>query len=251
MKPIALIHLACLLLSSGVGPAWGQTLIQTNYMGFQVPPGWDCQKDGADIVCQPEDPALSRQAILVVSAKQVSAEENLDFLKRRLLEPRATAIRTGSAPQRSEVTAHTVLELGGVEWVDATHFASEIPQFNTRYVATSARGLSVLLSFSAHSSQWEAYNLHFQSVLSSIRLPPLEVWSDLALAEVTASGALSEGGFQSLNLSGLEAQSKSGTTEGLSSWLPWIILGLLFLGAFALWFWPQGQKNKKRRRSRG
>ncbi len=227
LTPLGFIYLFTFAWLLGPLQGQSQTLLETDYMSVMLPPGWDCQREQTDIVCQPMEPLQSRQAIIVITAKQASFEEDLDFLKRRLLEPRASQVRP-SQQLRSEITAQTTLQLGGLEWVDATHFASELPQFNTRYVATSSHGLSVLFSFSAHSSQWDDYNLHFQSILSSLRLPPLEVWSDLAVADIHSRDT-------PLGVSGLNTTQLNTPGESRFS-LPWLVLGLILLAiAFAVY----------------
>ena len=53
------------------------------------------------------------------------------------------------------VVAPGLVDIGGVIWADATLNGSEIPNYNTRYLATVKDGIAVLFTFSAHHSAYE------------------------------------------------------------------------------------------------
>jgi len=122
-----------------------------SYLSFLLPRGWTCkQEEGTEFVCDPPraegEPVHS---IMILTAKEAGASDTLSEYRQHL-EQRAKMI----GPNAVVVAPHLV-DISGVIWADATLNASEVPNYNTRYLATVKDGIAVLFTFSAHHSTFE------------------------------------------------------------------------------------------------
>ena len=48
--------------------AWGKTF-NTDYIEFQLPPGWRCSLEGTEWVCQGESKERKKEAIIIMAAQ--------------------------------------------------------------------------------------------------------------------------------------------------------------------------------------
>jgi hypothetical protein len=120
---------------------------ENGYLSFALPQGWTCDQEETEFVCLPPHPTGQKShATMILAAKLAGLNDTLSSYQDRLdRNPPATG--TGSIVRHPALVA-----INGTIWVDATLFGSELPDFYTRYLATTKDGIAVLYTFSAHKS---------------------------------------------------------------------------------------------------
>jgi hypothetical protein len=159
--------LAALLIAfstSALGAEFANQFVQ-----FKLPPNWKCTLEGAEWVCQGQDPNRKRDAIIILAAKlkgdQDSLDQYLDYLKKpknfRSIQKK---------PVRSEPKYSKTVSLNAHAWVDSLHLESEIPGFYTRYLATIKKDIAVLVTYSINKEKYSTYLSDFEQMVKSLRV---------------------------------------------------------------------------------
>ena len=144
------------------------TYFRTTYFEFAVPPGWNCEPEGATTVCDPQGPP-PHDAIIVFAGKLRDNNDTRDDYFERLKKP-VTRNDAAGKKYQSEVLRCEKKAIGEYRWVDALHLGSEIPQYYTRYLATTTAQIGMLFTFSAHRSTVEKRTKQFQAAVESLRI---------------------------------------------------------------------------------
>jgi hypothetical protein len=121
-----------------------------------VPEGWTCGPSGTETVCRPGLGPLERRAIIIATAKVAGPQDNYDFYRQHLSKPIFRPELRGDPARSSEVLTIAEVTVNGRVWLDASHRNSELPGFVTRYMAAKQSALSVLVTYSVRSEQYEA-----------------------------------------------------------------------------------------------
>jgi hypothetical protein len=123
-----------------------------SYITFSLPQGWACQLEGDSFVCKPPAPqGKPVSAIMILAAKLAGPQDTLTAYLQHLEQHPAAAEKRKVIAQPKIVTIDRTL------WVDGTLFEAEVPNYLTRYLATSNQGLAVLFTFSAHRAEYDAH----------------------------------------------------------------------------------------------
>jgi hypothetical protein len=140
------------------------------YVSFELPDRWDCALEQTEFVCKTSNPGLdSREAIIVLTAKEVGPMDNLTAYEQHLKTPRTIASRLGQ-PLQSQVLKVEQRKIAQQPWVDGFHLASEIPSYYTRYLATTKDKIGILVTFSAHKLHYTKYSSDFFRAIESLRV---------------------------------------------------------------------------------
>jgi hypothetical protein len=139
------------------------------FTAFELPPGWSCNQEGAEFVCQNSNDLKKKDSIIVLAAKTATPTDTIDayrlFLK---------SAKTWTGPQgkavKSEPRSDKTINVGGTMWIDALHLESEIPGFYTRYLATVKHDIGVLVALSVASSKFKEYTADFDAIAQSIQV---------------------------------------------------------------------------------
>jgi hypothetical protein len=83
---------------------------------------------------------------MILTAKIPGPADGLAEYK-RLLGSRAAALS-----RRSVIGPPANMQIGDTIWIDATLKGSELPTYETRYLATVKGGIAILFTFSTHQS---------------------------------------------------------------------------------------------------
>jgi hypothetical protein len=145
---------------------------RNSYLWFELPAGWTCEIQETEFVCDP--PHVQGQpvsAIMILTAKIPGPDDGLVDYK-RVLSDRAALLGQGAL-----IKAPTNVKIGETIWVDATLRGSEIPNYQTRYLATVKSGIAILYTFSAHLSVYS--DLEGSAVLAISTLEVLSDWKKL------------------------------------------------------------------------
>ena len=148
--------------------AWAKTF-NTDYIEFQLPPGWQCSLEGTEWVCQGENKERQKEAIIIMAAKEKGSQDGIEqyyaYLKEKkqyVLPNRKTQVSDPKYTKKSKVNEQL--------WVDSLHLASEVPGFYTRYMATIKGGLGIAVTFSVSKEHYDSYQQVFQKIIESIRV---------------------------------------------------------------------------------
>jgi LPXTG-motif cell wall-anchored protein len=139
------------------------------YVSFDLPDRWDCHLEGTEWVCNSQLKGNSREAIIVLTAKEVGPKDTFEAYELYLKTPRVTP-GDKSQPVKSEVKHVRRRKIAGFDWVDAMHLNSEIPSYYTRYLATVKDRLAILVTFSAHQKHFTKYSTDFFKAVESLRV---------------------------------------------------------------------------------
>ncbi len=140
------------------------------YLSFELPDKWDCQLEHTEWVCRTNSASMdSREAVIILTAKEVGPTDALPTYESHLKAPRTIASRSGQ-PMQSTVYKVDQRIIQGQPWIDGMHFGSEVPNYYTRYVATIKDRIAVLVTFSAYKLHYTKYGPDFIRAIESLRV---------------------------------------------------------------------------------
>ena len=137
----------------------------TSYFEFDLAPGWRCELDGTEHVCQPGPPPTN--AIIVMAMKKRNDKDNLAAYEAHLKEPQKVVSQDGTE-RTSEVRYVNRKMLGRHEWVESLHLGSEIPNYLTYYLGTNTANLGILVTMSVHKDHVDAYVKQLDEMMSTL-----------------------------------------------------------------------------------
>jgi hypothetical protein len=146
----------------GIGWAVAQFVVATpreqfftSYFQFDLAPGWSCDLDGTEYVCNPPG-GIPRPAIVIMAMKERNEQDRLEAYEEHLRQSQPFKHADGSTTM-SEVRFVRRTKLGGKEWVEGLHIGSEVPNYHTYYLATTTSYLGILVTMSVHKGQTDGF----------------------------------------------------------------------------------------------
>jgi LPXTG-motif cell wall-anchored protein len=140
------------------------------YVSFDLTERWDCTLEQTEWVCRTGAGAGdNREAIIILTAKEVGPADSLTAYEQHLKTPRMVPSRTGQ-PIQSQILKVEQRNINSQPWVDGMHLASEVPNYYTRYLATTKDKIAVLVTFSAHKTHYSKYSSDFYKAIESLRV---------------------------------------------------------------------------------
>jgi hypothetical protein len=136
---------------------------------FELPPGWTCNLEVAEWVCQSADPVKKKEAIIVLAAKLKGDQDSIDQYLSYLKATKSFTSVAGKAMKSEPKYAKTV-NVNGQAWVDALHLESEIPGFFTRYFATVKDDIGVLVTYSVAKGKYADYLKDFDNMVNTLKV---------------------------------------------------------------------------------
>lgn len=161
--------LAVILISLFVSQTLWAKRFTSQYAEFELPPGWECQLEGSEWVCQSTNQDRMKEAIIIMAAKIRGTQDSLDGYQDYLKNKKSFDL-PGGRKQISEPKVVEIKEYNGHRWVDALHMASEVPGFYTRYLATVKEDLGVAVTFSVSKDHYSLYQPVFDKIVASLRV---------------------------------------------------------------------------------
>jgi hypothetical protein len=145
-------------------------LFRNAYISFELPPDWDCKLDGTEWVCVSKFAKQSKEAIIILAAKEAGPADNFTSYKEHLKTPRLLHDKSGKVTPSKLLNEVKERTIANHPWIDAMHLGSEIPSYYTRYLATIKDRLAILVTFSAHKEHYTKYSKDFLTAIESIRV---------------------------------------------------------------------------------
>jgi len=148
------------------------------YLSFELPDTWSCQLEHTEWVCRSDNEKESKEAIIILTAKEAGPTDSLDSYSGHLNSPKPLQ-GTGNPSQVTSPAKQTTVN--DHTWVDGLHLNSEVQNYFTRYLASIKDRISVLVTLSAHKDVYTKYSADFVKVVQSLRI--------IATPDLLASGS--------------------------------------------------------------
>ena len=162
--------LASLFLIGLLTSSWSQAKTFRNaYVSFELPPNWKCHLEQTEWICRSQNQQQSREAIIIITAKEEGPSDSLNSYMRHLKTPRLVTNRSGQNTQ-SKIFHAKEYKINNQPWVDGWHLGSELPPYYTRYLATIKSKIAILVTFSAHKKYYTRYSKDFFNAIKSLRV---------------------------------------------------------------------------------
>lgn len=172
MKNVKLMRtlqtLLLLALLSTTPLAWGK-LFRNAYVSFELPPNWNCKLEGAEWVCENDFSKKQKEAIIILTAKEVGPGDTLANYMTYLQGAKTLPGKAGQ-PTKSKVINVQQRTIGNQLWIDGMHEGSEVSAYFTRYMATIKDRIAILITFSAHKEHFAKYSNDFRVAIESLRV---------------------------------------------------------------------------------
>ncbi len=139
------------------------------YLSFEMPDTWKCVLEHTEWVCRSEIDKESKEAIIILTAKEVGPTDSFESYVSHLAAAQSTSAKLGGIPSKV-IYAPKRVQINDQPWVDGLHLASEIPNYFTRYLATIKDKVAVLVTFSAHKDHYTKYSQDFFKAVQSLRV---------------------------------------------------------------------------------
>ncbi|MBK9321895.1 MAG: hypothetical protein IPM97_02865 [Bdellovibrionaceae bacterium] len=167
-------------------------------MSFELPPTWNCNLEQTEWVCRSESTKESKEAIIILTAKEVGITDSFQLYEQHLNSPITLKLKSGGATESKIVYKSKTVQINDQNWIDGLHLGSEVQNYFTRYLATIKGRIAVLITFSAHKQFYTKYSQDFFKAVMSLRVTEtknLGNASDLGPIR-PGSGTLGPGSFQ-------------------------------------------------------
>src|ERR1700692_2085030 len=140
------------------------------YLSFELPNGWNCSLEQTEWVCRSESTKQSKEAIIILTAKEVGPTDSYPLYAAHLNSPITLNLKTGGTSQSKIVYKAKNVQINDQPWIDGLHLGSEVPNYFTRYLATIKGRIAVLVTFSAHKQFYTNYSQDFFKAVMSLRV---------------------------------------------------------------------------------
>lgn len=144
-------------------------LFRNAYVAFELPSNWQCALEQTEWVCRSENTNDSKEAIIILTAKETGPTDSFDLYQNYLNSPKTSTSKTGQL-FTSQVLHSKNVQIEGQKWIDGWHLSSEIPNYYTRYLATIKDKIAILVTFSAHKLYYTKYSQDFFNAIKSLRV---------------------------------------------------------------------------------
>lgn len=144
-------------------------IFRNAYVSFELPETWKCVLEHTEWVCRSEIDKESKEAIIILTAKEVGPTDSFEAYIQHLNTPQSNSGKTAGVPSKIIYPPKKV-QINDHTWIDGLHMASEVPNYFTRYLATIKDKVAVLVTFSAHKNHYTRYSQDFFKAVQSLRV---------------------------------------------------------------------------------
>ncbi len=219
------------------------------YVSFELPPNWNCKLEGSEWVCENDFSQKTKEAIIILTAKEVGPSDTLPAYLAHLQTPR-TLTGKGGATTKSQVVHVKERMISNQLWVDGMHLGSEVGPYFTRYLATIKERIAILVTFSAHKQHYTKYSADFIKAVESLKVVATKdtlgprVGADMVRAGETY-GTATDRNFIPMDAE-FPPESGAGRRGRKYSWLIWLAVILGAVGAYM--YYRAGETSPKRKK---
>ncbi len=188
----SLIALLPILLTSGAQAK----PFRNTYISFELPPSWNCSLEQTEWVCRSQSSKESKEAIIILTAKEVGPTDSLPQYEAHLNSPITMNLKTGGTAESKIVYKAKTVPIKDQAWIDGLHLGSEVPNYFTRYLATTKGHIAVLVTFSAHKQFYTKYSNDFFKAVMSLNVIETKNLNNASEIRPGSGGSLGPGIFQ-------------------------------------------------------
>ena len=237
----------------GTSSSYGKKF-SNNYIEFELPNGWSCNKSGLDWYCQSLNQERKKEAIIILVGKGRLEEDNLKNYTKYLKKKKSWALPSGKI-QISDPKYVSKRMINQTEWVDSLHLASEVPGFYTRYLAGLKGSTAVAMTFSVHRSVYQDYREVMDKTLNSIKVfgssyrPGKDVSKTIASLKSGEEGSFGLDSIQGAeygNVGNIKVQKRSRSNNSGDSGAVDFLLYLLIAGIGGFLYYKKKIEPKKK-----
>src|SRR6185312_5884445 len=134
------------------------------------PDTWKCALEHTEWVCRSESDKESKEAIIILTAKEVGPTDSLDAYSQHLNTPQTTHTKTGQTIVSRITYPPKQVKINDQVWIDGLQMGSEVSNYFTRYLATIKDKIAILVTLSAHKSFYTKYSQDFFKAVMSLRV---------------------------------------------------------------------------------
>lgn len=214
-------------------------LFQNAYVSFELPPNWSCNLDGTEWTCVSKYEKNTKEAIIILTAKEAGPADSLPNFKAQLEKSRPLPTKKGTV-EPSKVLSVKQRQIANHPWIDGLHLGSEINSYYTRYLATVKDRLAILVTFSAHKAHYTKYSSDFLKSIESLKVIATK---DLLADRPNLNQRGTNETFGTPNIIGIPTGDNELPPEptGGGKTTTWIAIALILLAAGVL-IWRQMKK---------
>ncbi len=144
---------------------------RNSYLSFEVPDAWKCVLENTEWICRASTDKESKEAIIVLTAKEVGPMDTYDAYTGHLSLPQATSYKGATGVTSKVVYPPKKVQINEQPWIDGLHMASEVPNYYTRYLATiKDNRIAILFTCSAYKDYYSKYSQDFFKAVQSLRV---------------------------------------------------------------------------------
>ena len=218
---------------------------RNKFISFETPPNWGCQQEELDWVCQPDNPNIRNEAIVVVVTKAVNpTDDTLAKYEEYLKSPKQMRDLVGNS-YASQVKYVKQKKIRDTLWVDSLQVGSEVPGFTSRYVAAIKEQVAGMISYHIADSVYSKWAEPLDKMIETaeMRFDP-KAFDDLMKKPNTGMfqrPKTNNVGFtQPKDLGDADATKKSAGDDGL---LMKILAAALIVGAIGFYIYKKRQRQ--------
>lgn len=147
-------------------------MFQNSYVSFQLPDNWGCELEGTEWVCVNKFAKKLKEkkdAVIILTAKEKGPSDSLDSYESHLKNAR-NLIDSKGKKYKSDIKFVKRRKISLQTWVDGLQMGSEVPDYYTRYLATTKGQIAMLVTFTAHKTQYGKYANDFMKAIQSLKI---------------------------------------------------------------------------------
>jgi hypothetical protein len=247
---------AAILLLVVFSPFSRANLFRNAYVSFELPPNWNCNLEGTEWVCISQYSQRSKEAIIILTAKEVGPTDTFQAYMEHLKTPRTIPGPNGK-PTTSKIYQVSQRQISNHPWIDGMHLGSEVSSYYTRYLATIKDRIAILVTFSAHKLHYTKYSNDFLKAIQSLRVVASKDLLDNRRGAVRGAGETLGGPVDVSPVSAIAPENFPDEDSSLLSGNTATYLGLLIIAAaLGVYFYLKtsksgGKKSSKRNSGSG
>lgn len=140
------------------------------YISFEMPDSWNCKLEQTEWVCRSEQAKESREAIIILTAKEVGPTDSIALYEAHLDKSIPAQYKGGENSLSKKIYKPKLVAITDQQWVDGLHLGSEVKNYYTRYLATIKDKIAILVTFSAHQQHYARYANDFFNTIKSLKV---------------------------------------------------------------------------------
>ncbi len=161
------------------------------YISFEMIDSWSCKLEQTEWVCRSEDQQESREAVIILTAKERGVTDTFPQYFDHLNKPMTLNLKSGGTMPSTITIPPKEVTINDQIWLDALHVNSEVQNYYTRYLATIKDDIAILVTFSVHNKFYAKHSSHFLNTVKSLRvIAPKDLVSNPGAGPLHGSGEM-------------------------------------------------------------